>query len=63
MGCLTGFNITMFYRNTVFNANRIDSDQTPCSVAFDLGIHCLPMYFFYETLGINAFIVYTEHGN
>ena len=33
----------MFYRNPVFNANRLDPDQTPCSVASDLGLNCLPM--------------------
>ena len=26
-----------------FNANSVDSDQTPRSVASDLGLHCLPM--------------------
>ena len=24
-------------------ANSEDPDQTPCSVAFDLGLHCLPI--------------------
>ena len=27
----------------VINANGVDPDQTPCSVASDLGLHCLPM--------------------
>ena len=27
----------------LFNANSVDSDQTPRSVASDLGLHCLPM--------------------
>ena len=27
----------------IFNANSIDPDQTPRSVASDLGRHCLPM--------------------
>ena len=26
-------------------ANSGDSNQTPRSVAFDLGLHCLPIYF------------------
>ena len=26
-----------------FNAKSEDPDQTPCSAAFDLGLHCLPM--------------------
>ena len=25
------------------NANNVDPDQMPCSVASDLGLHCLPM--------------------
>ena len=24
-------------------ANNVDPDQTPHSVAFDMGLHCLPM--------------------
>ena len=28
---------------SVFNANNADPDQTPRSVASDLGLHCLPM--------------------
>ena len=27
----------------VFNANSVDLDQTPRSVASDLGLHCFPM--------------------
>ena len=27
----------------VLNANSVDPDQTPRSVASDLGLHCLPM--------------------
>ena len=27
----------------VLNANSVDPDQTPCSVASDLGIYCLTM--------------------
>ena len=27
----------------VFNANSVDPDQTPRSVATDQGLHCLPM--------------------
>ena len=27
----------------MFNANSVDPDQTLCSVASDLGLHCLPM--------------------
>ena len=28
---------------SVYNANGVDPDQMPHSVAFDLGLHCLPM--------------------
>ena len=38
--------ITMFYSNTCSNANSVDPDQTPHSVASDLGLHCLPMSIF-----------------
>ena len=38
------FIITMFYRNSYTKtANSVDSDQTPRSVASDLGLHCLPL--------------------
>ena len=36
----------------LFNANRVDSDQTRHSVASDLDLHYLPIPF-YRTLGIN----------
>ena len=32
-----------FIEILVFNANSVDPDQTPRSVASDLGLHCLPM--------------------
>ena len=31
-----------FIEVPVFNANSVDPDQMPCSVASDLGLHCLP---------------------
>ena len=31
-----------FIEIPVLNANSIDADQTPRSVASDLGLHCLP---------------------
>ena len=34
------FIITMFYRY-VFKVNSVDPDQTPLSVACDLGLYCL----------------------
>ena len=33
----------MFIEMPVVNANSVDPDQTPQSVASDLGQHCLPM--------------------
>ena len=36
------FIIIMFCRNEL-NANSVDPDQTPHSVASDLGLYCLPM--------------------
>ena len=32
-----------FIEIPVFNANSVDPDQTSCSVASDLGLHCLLM--------------------
>ena len=34
--------MTRFCRNSC-NANIVDPNQMPCSVAPDLGLHCLPM--------------------
>ena len=34
--------ITCFIEMPVVNANSVDPDQTPRSVASDLGLHCLP---------------------
>ena len=42
-GTMTGTTAIMFIKNSVFNANRVDSDQTPLSVASDLALHCLPV--------------------
>ena len=33
----------VFIENSELNANSADPDQTPHSVASDLGLHCLPM--------------------
>ena len=32
-----------FIKIPIFNANSVDPDQMPCSVASDLGLHCLPV--------------------
>ena len=31
-----------------FNAHNVDPDQMPCSAAFDLGLHCLPMLLLWD---------------
>ena len=33
----------------VLNANSVDPDQMPHSVASDLGLHCLPMSLLWDT--------------
>ena len=40
---LVFFIIQFFVEISELNANSVDRDQTPCSVASDLGLHCLPM--------------------
>ena len=37
------FIVTMFYSNSVINANRVEPNQTPRSAASDMGLHCLPV--------------------
>ena len=37
-----------FIEMPIFNANSVDPDQTPHSVASDLGLHCLPMSHFWD---------------
>ena len=37
-------------------ANSGDPDQMPCSSAFDLGLHCLPLPF-YASLDYNGLII------
>ena len=34
----------------VINANGVDPDQTPHSVASDLGLHCLPMSLLWDAM-------------
>ena len=41
-GVLLVFIITMFCEMSELNANSVDPDQTPHSVASDLGLYCLP---------------------
>ena len=50
-GCLFPGWLVCFYYLTclclieipVFNANSVEPDQMPCSVASDLDLHCLPI--------------------
>ena len=42
-GAWTIFIINMLLEMPVFNANIVDSDQTPRPAASDLDLHCLPM--------------------
>ena len=44
---VSGFFLVLKYimKIPVFNANSIDPDQTPRSVASALGLHCLSMFF------------------
>ena len=32
----------------VVNANSVDPDRTPRSVASDLSLHCLPMFYLWD---------------
>ena len=38
-----------FIEIPVINANSVDPDQMPHSMASDLGLHCLPMSLFWDT--------------
>ena len=42
-GCLVSFLSQCFIYIPVLNANSVDPDQTPHSVASDLGLQCMPM--------------------
>ena len=35
--------ISFILQNLFLHAHNVDFDQTPCSVASDLGLHCLPI--------------------
>ena len=40
--------VPCFIKIPVFNANSVDPDQMPQNVAFDLGLHCLPVTLFLD---------------
>ena len=49
----------------VFNANSVDLDQMPHSVASDLGQHCLPMHIVHKNQAVFFFACFfsvTETG-
>ena len=35
--------LLLYFTETEFNANGLDPDQAPRSMASDLGLHCFPM--------------------
>ena len=41
--CGLFLSLPWFIKVHVLNANSVDPYQTPCSVASDQGVHCLPM--------------------
>ena len=55
------FIIAMLYRNSN-NANRVDPDQTPHSVAFELDLHCLAMSLLWDSKLKWVKFCYTEKG-
>ena len=40
--------LSCFIEIPIFNANSIDPNQTPHSMASDLGLHCLPMLLLWD---------------
>ena len=38
--------LSFYFGRKILLANNVDPDQTPYYVAYDLGLHCLPMTFF-----------------
>ena len=46
VGCLVVLLFLCFIEILVFNANSVDPDQMPHSVASDLGLYCLPVTLF-----------------
>ena len=38
----------MFVEISELNAKSVDPDQTPRSVASDLGLHCLPVFLLWD---------------
>ena len=39
---MSGLFYSIFFKEILL-ANNVDPDQTPHYVAFDLGVHCMPM--------------------
>ena len=49
--------LSCFVEISEFNANNVDSDQTPRSAASDLGLHCLPMSLLWDARVKNLLLV------
>ena len=47
--CLVSFRVAMFIEIAFLNANSGDPDHRPCSVASDLGLHCLLTSLLWDT--------------
>ena len=48
-GVLLVLSVVCFITMSVFNANSVDTDQTPRSAASDLGLHCLQLSLLWDT--------------
>ena len=49
-----GFCLVFIITMTVFNANTVETYQTQCSVASDMGLHSLSMTFLCDALWVNT---------
>ena len=58
-GCLSVFITTMFIEMSVINANSVDPDQSPRSVAL-IWVYTVCQCPIYGTLGINGLRVHTD---
>ena len=46
--------LSYFTEISELNANSVNPDQTPRSVASDLGLHRLPMSLLWDAIGLNG---------
>ena len=54
--------VPCFIEIPVFNANSVDPDQMPHSMASDLGLHCLPMSLLWEARHKCVFFLFGFYG-